>query len=258
LRSRSGPRPAADPDLLEVLELATDEELAELHRTLHGRSLFSPVLKSLAVLAEEGGVAAGGGHSPSSRDALITAIDRRLRFLAADSASTLRGRFPAYRQVLLMLRDRLGITCPPTLLTNELEAEVFLHLLARHADAVGATGPASRAAAAAEYVEAGDGGAAGGHADGAPSLVQRLLAPLRLGQAEVTPALARLGSALALSNLQAGLVQRLGVQYVRSHVQYEAALQLALSAGAKGVKGSLQGKVAVQVGCATAACSPRG
>ncbi|EFN58408.1 hypothetical protein CHLNCDRAFT_140343 [Chlorella variabilis] len=243
---RIAPRPSADPDLLEVLELATDEELEDLYRTLHGRSLFSPLLKSLMVMAEsEGG---GEGAAPSGRDALIPTIDRRLRFLAADSASTLRGRWPAYRQVLLMIRDKLGIACSPTLLTNELEAEVFLHLLSQHADAVGAAAApgAPRTQAAAEYASQGDGGAGAAPRQEAPTLVQRLLAPLRLGQEEVMPAVARLGSALAVSNLQVAVVQKLGLKLACSHVQYEAALHFALSAGTKGVQGSLQGKVAVQ------------
>lgn len=76
--------------------MATDEELQDVYRTLHGRSVFSPLLKSMTLLMEQGGEAHLGG-----RDALIMAIDRKLRFLAADPGSTLRGRWPAYRQVCL-------------------------------------------------------------------------------------------------------------------------------------------------------------
>lgn len=71
-----------------------------------GRSLFSPLVKSLVAEREEELSAALSG-----REALILAIDRRLRFLAADSRDTLRGRWPPYRQVLLMVRDKLGIRC---------------------------------------------------------------------------------------------------------------------------------------------------
>lgn len=83
---------------------------------------------------------------------------------------------------------------------------MFLALLERHADAVvGAEDSSSRAAA--EYASAGDGGAAAAAgADrarrGPAALLQRLLAPLRLGQEEVVPALGKLGSAVAVSNLQ--------------------------------------------------------
>lgn len=144
-----------------------------------------------------------------------------------------------------MLRDKLGIRCPSTLLTSELEAEVFLHLLERHADAVGAAaGP--QADAAASVADQGDGSAAARQQQrqrGDPGLVQRLLAPLRLGQEEVGPALAKLGSALALSNLGTSVLQQLGGRLVSSHLRYEAAMHLALSAGAKG----MQGRAAMQV-----------
>lgn len=242
LRPVGEPKPQADPELLEVLELATDEELEDLHRLLHGRSLFSPVLKSLDL--ERGGEEATVGRH--GRAFLISAIDRRLRYLAADSGSTLRGRWPAYRQVLLMIRDKLGIRCPSTLLTNELEAEVFLHLLEKHGDAVDVGGQQPQEAA--EYANQGDGAAADPERRGstrqqeAPNLVQRLLAPLRLGQEEVVPALASLGSALAVSNLRQTLMPKLGVKLMHSHLRYEAALHLALNAGAKGA----QGRVAMQ------------
>ena len=58
-----------------------------------GRNLFGPLLKTLVVESDEPAEALGG------REALISAIDRRLRFLAADSRATLRGRWPAYREV---------------------------------------------------------------------------------------------------------------------------------------------------------------
>lgn len=82
--------------------------------------LFSPLLKTLAVEQEED----AASMLAVGRDTLIARIDRRLRFLAADAGATLRGRWPGYREVLLMLREKLGIRCSPTLLTNELEAEV--------------------------------------------------------------------------------------------------------------------------------------
>ena len=62
-------------------------------RCAPGRNLFGPLLKTLVVENEEPAEALGG------REALISAIDRRLRFLAADSRATLRGRWPAYREV---------------------------------------------------------------------------------------------------------------------------------------------------------------
>ena len=330
-----------DPELEEVLELATDEELELLHRQLHGaawallgaacmllhrvgrrahsrlplpapsypvppsgRNLFGPLLKSLVV--EEGGESADG---LAGRDAVVRGIDRRLRFLAADSKATLKGRWPAYRevsgnkglapeacqrrsaacrcvrrgvasarfyvrstswssrptahaplltphcsrpttrsQVLLMLRDKLGIRCSPTLLTSELEAEVFLHVLQAHPEVVGDAG--EQEAAAAAVADLGDGTAAAEaeqrrrrRSTERPSLLQRLLAPLRLGEEEVAPALAKLGLVTVVTNLRGAVLQQLGSKLLLSQLRYDAALHLALSAGAKG----MQGRVAVQV-----------
>ncbi len=39
----------------------------------------------------------------------------------ADSAATLRGRRPSYREALLAIRDRLEVQCPGTLATQDLE-----------------------------------------------------------------------------------------------------------------------------------------
>lgn len=46
------------------------------------------------------------------------------------------------------------------------------------------------------------------------------------------------------------MLSRLGGRLLTSHVHYEAALSLALTASAKGVSGGLSAKVAVQVGLA--------
>ena len=174
-------------------------------------------------------------------------------------ASACRGSVTAASLPSPFLLTNLAVSwCRPppplptrSLLTNELEAEVFLALLERHSDAVvGAQEEGSRAAA--EYASAGDGGAAaagsGPQRRGPAALLQRLLAPLRLGQEEVVPALGKLGSAAAVSHLQQRLMAKLGGRLLTSHVHYEAALHLALSAGSKGVKGGLSAKVAVQVG----------
>ena len=56
-----------------------------------GRSFFSPLVKSIVAEREDVSAALHG------RDLLMQRIDQRLRFLAADSASTLKGRWPDYR-----------------------------------------------------------------------------------------------------------------------------------------------------------------
>lgn len=109
-------------------------------------------------------------------------------------------------------------------------------MLERHADAVDAAAPA--AASAAAVADMGDGGAAARQPRGGSSVLQRLLAPLRLGQKEVLPALASLSSALAVSNLKQTLLHQLGAKLIKREVALHAALHAAKGAG---------GRVAVQV-----------
>ncbi|KDP30731.1 hypothetical protein JCGZ_15532 [Jatropha curcas] len=119
---------AFDPDLRSVLELATEPELYELERILFGPSYFSPLLKSVtkrrvdidyAVIEED----------LEEREAFIAALESRFLFLAADARSTLRGWRPSYRNVLLAVRKKLNISCSRKLSTEDLEAEIFLHLV---------------------------------------------------------------------------------------------------------------------------------
>ncbi|XP_021651006.2 uncharacterized protein LOC110643077 isoform X4 [Hevea brasiliensis] len=119
---------AFDPDLRPVLELATDSELYELERILFGPSYFSPLLKSItgrrvdidyAIIEED----------LAEREAFIEALESRFLFLAADARSTIRGWRPSYRNVLLAVRKKLNIPCSRKLSTEDLEAEIFLHLV---------------------------------------------------------------------------------------------------------------------------------
>ena len=261
-----------DPDLLAVLELASEEELEALHDLLfRTRSLLGPLLKQHTAWDDE--------RAPSTRPELLRHLGNRLLYLAADSKGTLRGRWPSYRQVLLGLRETLGVECPATLETPFLETvrgggawgcpacevplplplllthraallvhtvqEVFLAVLERHMDAVGGGGSAAAASAAAEAAFA-DGMAGGEAARRRPSLLQRLLAPLRVGGEEVLPVVAKASSAAALTRLSQGVLQRLGGQLVGQHIQAEAALQLVMRASSKGLAASLETRVAVQ------------
>ena len=54
----------------------------------------------------------------SSTCHVLTAIHTCCAPLQADSGSTLRGRLPSYRQILLLITERLQIKCPSTLLTQ--------------------------------------------------------------------------------------------------------------------------------------------
>ncbi|CAK9164332.1 unnamed protein product [Ilex paraguariensis] len=116
-----------DPELRSVLELATDSELYELESILFGPSYFSPLLKSITKRAEVDYVMIE--EDPEERDEFISTLESRFLYLAADARSTLRGWRPSYREVLLGVRKKLKIPCSTKLSSEDLEVEIFLHLL---------------------------------------------------------------------------------------------------------------------------------
>ncbi|KAK6148227.1 hypothetical protein DH2020_019139 [Rehmannia glutinosa] len=116
-----------DPELRSVLELATDSELYELERILFGPSYFSPLLKSIMKKADVDHIMIG--EDPDERDDFISRLESRFLFLAADAQSTLRGWRPSYRKVLLGVRKKLKVPCSSKLSAEDLEIEIFLHLL---------------------------------------------------------------------------------------------------------------------------------
>lgn len=116
-----------DPELRSVLELATDSELYELERILFGPSYFSPLLKSITNRADVD--YAMIGEDLEEREDFLAALESRFMYLAADARSVLRGWRPSYRSVLLSVRKELNIPCSTKLSTEDLEAEIFLHLL---------------------------------------------------------------------------------------------------------------------------------
>ncbi|KAI8542393.1 hypothetical protein RHMOL_Rhmol08G0135400 [Rhododendron molle] len=135
------PQGSFDPDLRSVLELATDSELYELEQILFGPSYFSPLLKSITTqtdvdyfMIEE---------DLDERDAFIATLESRFFFLAADARSTIRGWRPSYRNVLLGVRAKLNIPCSRKLSTEDLEAEIFLHLLQEYSSDESGTLPSS-------------------------------------------------------------------------------------------------------------------
>lgn len=122
---------AFDPELRTVLELATDSELYELERILFGPSYFSPLLKSITNRADVDYVMIE--EDLEEREVFIETLESRFLYLAADARSTLRGWRPSYRNVLLAVRKKLNIPCSSKLSTEDLEVEIFLHLLQDYA-----------------------------------------------------------------------------------------------------------------------------
>lgn len=127
-KSVSAKKPgSSDPDLRAVLELATNSELFELEEILFGPSYFSPMLKSISngvkfdrFMIEE---------DFEEREQFINVLESRFLYLAADARSTLRGWRPSYRNVLLDVRKVLSIPCSRKLPMEDLEVEIFIHML---------------------------------------------------------------------------------------------------------------------------------
>lgn len=90
-----------DPELWAVLDLCSDDELESLYNILHSTSPFSPVLKSLVVQDKEPALISQRG-----RRSVMHKIESKFRFLAADSATLLRGARPSYRCALLNIVDK--------------------------------------------------------------------------------------------------------------------------------------------------------
>ncbi|XP_024170996.1 uncharacterized protein LOC112177048 isoform X3 [Rosa chinensis] len=90
-------------------------------------SYFSPLLKS--IMSRTNVDYAMIEEDLEERDQFLAALESRFLFLAADARSTIRGWRPSYRNVLLAVRKELNIPCSSKLSTEDLEAEIFLHLL---------------------------------------------------------------------------------------------------------------------------------
>ncbi|KAL7613871.1 uncharacterized protein LOC111893803 [Lactuca sativa] len=116
-----------DSELHSVLQLATGSELYEVEKILFGTSYFSPLLKSIAKPSEIDYVMIE--EDPEEREEFIRILESRFFFLAADARSSLRGWRPTYRNVLLGVRKELKIPCSTKISTEDLEVEIFLHLL---------------------------------------------------------------------------------------------------------------------------------
>ncbi|MCO5555647.1 hypothetical protein L7F22_009192 [Adiantum nelumboides] len=125
--SKSKKRKATlDRDLRVVLDLASDAELHDLANILYGQSLLSPLLKSVT---RGDGSRRNFDQDIEEREALVDRLESRFLYLGADAKETLRGWRPTYRDILLGVRAKLNVHCSPKLSTEDLEAEIFLHLL---------------------------------------------------------------------------------------------------------------------------------
>lgn len=109
-------------ELRSALELATEEELQALTDVL-----FRPKFNPLDYLYTPDPLAV----QRYSRQQQLDLLEERFRFLAADGLTVLsrRSHRLSYRQVLVRVCSYLNLPYSEALSTEDLEAEVFLHLL---------------------------------------------------------------------------------------------------------------------------------
>jgi uncharacterized protein YaaW (UPF0174 family) len=112
-------------ELRTALELATEDELRDLTEILFRRK-FNP-LDYVANTPDPIEV------QSLDRQSWLDEIEYRFRFLAADGVTVLSRKTErvSYRQVLLQVCRYLKLTYQGSMSTTDLEAEIFLNLLAR-------------------------------------------------------------------------------------------------------------------------------
>lgn len=109
-------------ELRSALELATDEELEALTEML-----FRPRFNPLDYLRKADPLTVKSG----SRQQWLDQLEQRFRFLAADGLTVINGQSQrvSYRQALIQICHYLKVPYLADWSTDDLEAEVFLHLL---------------------------------------------------------------------------------------------------------------------------------
>lgn len=207
-----------DPELWQALDLCSDDELEVLYKLLHSRSPFSPVLKSLVLENEPALVEKRG------RLSIMHKVESEFRFLAADSATLLRGKRPAYRDTLLRIIDRLDIQCSSNLTSPDLEIEIYWHILNNCAEYMQSQ----------EEEDAAQGAPIAGDMSSIPrstrtaggNWTERLTAPLKFGVKEIMETLAKVGGVVTVSAGQRAAAQ-LGTQVLCQQLRYQSAVQAA-------------------------------
>jgi uncharacterized protein YaaW (UPF0174 family) len=109
-------------ELRSALELATDEELEALTDML-----FRPRFNPLDYLQKADPLTVQSG----TRQQWLDRLEQRFRFLAADGLTVINGQSQrvSYRQALIQVCHYLKVPYATAWSTDDLEAEVFLHLL---------------------------------------------------------------------------------------------------------------------------------
>jgi uncharacterized protein YaaW (UPF0174 family) len=211
-------------ELRSALELASEDELQAL-----ADLLFRPKLNPLDYLSA---TTVEAVQHLSHRDR-IDKLDKRLRYLAADGFTVLQGHSDrvSYRQILMQICHHLHISYTEEFSTEDLEAEVFLHMLEKGWRRI----PAREKKALQRQVQ--------------QSIVhtpqyQALPAPL---QADPLRLLAKGGSAVAVSAVvRPWLLQQIARQFALHMARQQIAKQT-LARGGLGIAGQIQNRVAVSM-----------
>ncbi|KAG6544293.1 hypothetical protein Mapa_014296 [Marchantia paleacea] len=226
-----------DPELHFVLELASDVELQELSKILYSRSLLSPLLKSMA--SADGSSSHDHGQHLTElegRDALLGRLESRFLFLAADAKSTLSGRRPTYRNVLLQVRKKLSVPCSAELSTEDMESEIFLFLLQQSSRQSIAAPQASQKALSAMSI--------GGEMDiGERNWRTVLPMIMKLRGKEMLSTILKGGGAVTVSTLQRLVFKKLSGKLLVETARYQLAKEAVVKTGQ--VAAMLEARVAV-------------
>ncbi|EFJ26484.1 hypothetical protein SELMODRAFT_97348, partial [Selaginella moellendorffii] len=152
------------------------------------------------------------------RDDLLERLESRLLFLAADAKSTVTGRRPRYRDVLLQVRQKLKIPCSLKLPTEDLEAEIFLFLLQQSPrQAIMLFLPLLT------FFFQIDDDPSDAETSQSGSWRKNLAAALKLGGRELVSAVFKGGSALTMSTLQRLMAKELSGKMLVEAARYQLA-----------------------------------
>jgi uncharacterized protein YaaW (UPF0174 family) len=208
----------------DALELATDDELQELTDIL-----FRPKFNPLDYVNTPHPLDVQSQH----REDWLDTIDDRFRFLAADGMTVLRRQtgHVTYRQILIQVCRYLKLPYMNSMVTTDIEAEIFLHLLHRAWKQL----PASEQVALSRQVQ---------QSLSQSTFVQQL--PLLL-QKDPMALVLKGGSALAVNSVvQPMLLQLIARQFAIHFAQYQLAQQ-AIAQGTIVAAGQVQHYVALQM-----------
>lgn len=211
-------------ELRSALELATEDELQALTELL-----FRPQLNPLDYICRPDRF----DLQCVSRPERLDKLEARFRYLAADGLTVLQGRSQqiSYRQALIQVCQHLRVPYSDTFTTDDLEAEVFLHILEKAWKKL----PQREQKALQKRVKQSIAGSAE---------YQALPIPLRQNPLSL---LAKGGSALAVSAVvRPWLLQQIARQFA-AHMARQQIAKQALARGGLTLAGQIHNRVAVSM-----------